>query len=84
MLKYGRQYLQKITDDQFPQESLSTTSLRNASAVESAKSTPNDNNMANLTPRQAYRYYQQSIFYTEETVLSLNNIIELGFEIQIY
>lgn len=55
MLKYGRQYLQKITDDQFPQESLSTTSLRNASAVESAKSTPNDNNMANLTPRQAYR-----------------------------
>jgi len=57
MLKYGRQYLQKITDDQFQREPLtiSTTSLGNNSSMESAKNIPNDNTMANITPRQAYR-----------------------------
>ena len=58
MLKYGRHYLQQITDDQFQRDPpiISTTSLANTSSMESAKNIPNDNVMANITPRQAYRY----------------------------
>jgi len=58
MLKYGRQYLEQITDDQFKDESpisISTSNVENNHSIESAKNTPDNNNIANITPRQAYR-----------------------------
>ena len=61
MLKYGRKYLQQITtDDQSQRESLtiSTGPTGNNNSIMSAKNAPNDNNnIANITPNQKYRYF---------------------------
>ena len=58
MLKYGREYLQMITkDDQYSQESqtISTIATSQNNSIESAKTTPNDDIIANITPKQKYR-----------------------------
>jgi len=57
MLKYGRQYLDMITKDQYSQESqtISTIASSQNNSIESAKTTPNDDIIANITPKQKYR-----------------------------
>ena len=60
MLKYGRQYLKMITEDQYSQETqpistIATTLGNHNNSFESAKPTPNDDIMANITPKQKYR-----------------------------
>ena len=57
MLKYGRQYLHMITEDQYSQESqtISTIASSQNNSIESAKTTPNDDIIANITPKQKYR-----------------------------
>ena len=57
MLKYGRQYLHMITEDQYSQESqtISTIASSQNHSIESAKTTPNDDIIANITPKQKYR-----------------------------
>ena len=46
-----------ITEDQYSQESqtISTIASSHNNSIESAKTTPNDDIIANITPKQKYR-----------------------------
>ena len=91
MLKYGRQYLEQITDDQFNEESpisISTSNVENNHSIESAKNTPDNNNIANITPRQAYRLnifhayfiFQKNINYDKIFRRILNFFVSILFK----